>query len=155
MAHEISVWKRMSWRRQCHEESILLREAEAEGREVLVIASQAGVAGRAMGPAPLEKSGGAAWPLFLQTLLAWLSDFLEIPRHTTNSLLSFLSCFYELQLFANKDPRWYPEELFLPVSVNPKEHKEGTYTFLQTLAYLSCPWLKTLNTHQVKGNGST
>ena len=155
MAHEISVWKRMSGRRQCHEESILWQEAEAAWREGLVIASQAGLAGRAMGPAPMVQSGGADWPLFLQTLLAWLSVFLEIPRDTTNSSLSFLSCFFALQLFANTDPRWYPEALFLPVSVNLKEHKEGTCTFLQMLAYLSCPWLKTLNTHQVKGNGST
>ena len=155
MAHEISGWKRTSWRRQCHEECILLWEAEAAGREVLGIASQARLAGRAMGPAPMEQSGGAAWPRFLQTLLAWLSVFLEIPKDTTNSLLSLLSCFYELQLFANKDPCWYTEELFLPVSVNLKGHKEGTCTFLQMLAYPSCPWLKTLNTHQVKGSGST
>lgn len=118
------------WRRWCHEDCIPVRKAA---------------------PQPVWP-----WALFLPAdlpnLLMW-PHANSLNHHRCVAKLPFLLPLATAGLlFA---PHCYPEKLFLLVTVNPKEHKEGDLPFLQMLSYPSCPWPKTLNTHQVKGSGST
>lgn len=88
--------------------------------------------------------------LYLQTHLALLCDLLETTKSLLNALPVSTSHSGPVKPLTDIQRRF-----LLPVTVNPKEHKEKNLAFLQMLAYPSCPWLKTLNTHQVKGSGST